>query len=94
MKNLNLSKILLGLNIFAILYFITLAVISYFSYENTIFNAIAELITLPLIFFLVFSLGYSIYELVKKHWSKMILVNGILSLSSIVFLIILTANQM
>ena len=89
-----IEKVVLYINIFALLYFSFLAYISFYPIELTLFNVIAQLITIPLLLFLVFSFGYCSYRLIKKEARKNLILSFILSITSISFLVILTIMQM
>lgn len=94
MKNFKFEKSILYLNIFAIIYFAVLGILSYYPIEITLFNVIAQILTIPLLLFLIFSLGYSFYKIIKNQKNRNVLTILILSLLSIIFLIILTIIQM
>ena len=89
-----IEKVILYINIFALIYFSFLAYLSYYPIELTLFNVIAQLITIPLLLFLVFSFGYCLYRLIKKEARKNLILSFILSITSISFLVILTIIQM
>jgi heme O synthase-like polyprenyltransferase len=94
MKTINLEKIIFYINIIALVYFAALAILSYYPIEITFFNVIAQIISLPLLMFLIFSLGYSSFEIIKKEKKKNTISIFILSLTSISSLIVLTIIQL
>lgn len=94
MKQFKLEKTILYINFIAVIYFVVLALISYYSIEGTLFNVIAQIITIPLLLFLFFSLAYSTNKIITNKREKSILSIFILSSLSIIFLIILTIIQM
>jgi len=94
MNKYNLEKGILYFNIFALIYFAFLALLSYYPVEMTLFNVIAQIITIPLLLFLIFTFGYCIYRFIKKEKRKAIILSFVLSFTSISFLVILTIIQM
>ena len=94
MNKYYVEKGLLYINVFALIFFSFLAYLSYYPIEVTLFNVIAQLITIPLLLFLVFSIGYCSHRLIKKGTRKNLIMSFILSMTSISFLVILTIIQM
>ena len=94
MKTMKFEQIILRINIFSLIYFTVLIAISYYPIEITLFNVIAQIITIPLLLFLIFSLGYSFFKIIKKQKNRDVFLILILSLLSIIFLTILTIIQM
>ena len=88
------AKIIFYAGIFSLIYFIILIVLSYYQVEIQLVNIIGEMITIPLLLFLLFSLVYSIINVVKGVRSKLIF--SILSLSTItiILLIVVTIVQL
>ena len=94
MKTIKIETVILYTTFAAAAYFILLGILSYYPIEITLFGVIRELITIPLLLFLIFSFGYSIYIIIKKPRNKTIISIFILSLISIAFLVIITTIQM
>lgn len=94
MNTLKLDSTILYINLAATAYFILLAILSYYPVEIPLLGVIRELITIPLLLFLPFSFGYSIYKFIKKEGNKTIFSISILSLLTIIFLVIIITIQM
>lgn len=94
MKTIKIETTILYITLAAVAYFILLAILSYYPIENTSIGVIGEMITIPLLLFLIFSFGYSIYKFIKKKSDKTIISIFILSSLTILFLLILTTLQM
>ncbi len=94
MNQNTLEKGILSMNIFSLIYFLVLAVISYYPIQITLFEVVAQIITIPLILFLLFSIGYCTIRFLKKERRANLISSFMLSLISILFLVILTIIQM
>ncbi|RKE92333.1 hypothetical protein BXY80_2252 [Ichthyenterobacterium magnum] len=89
------QKILLYLSLFSLVYFI---LIVYWSYSppnstNTI-RFIGELLTIPMLMLIIFNFIYALFQILKKRKTKIFITILALNLVSIVFLIIVTINQL
>ncbi len=89
-----IHKTLVGINAFALIYFIVLIVASSLQWDYQALQIVGELITIPLILFVILSFIYSLIALFKKPLQRA--VPPILFLSFISLLIIgfATMNQM
>ena len=94
MKTIQRETTILYITLAAVAYFILLAILSYYPIETTSIGVIGEMITIPLLLFVIFSFGYSLYNIIKKPRNKTIISIFILSLISIAFLVIITTIQM
>lgn len=88
------EKAMVSVNIIALVYFIILAILSYHPYESTLFNAIAQIVTIPLLLVLIFSLGYSVFRIISKQMNREVVSLLVLSSLSVLFLVVLTIIQM
>ncbi len=87
MKNGKIPKWIFYLNILALLFLIVLILRTYYELNIIIFEAFAELLTIPCILFVVFSLFYSVYNFFKSDRSKTVLITLLLSLISTLLVI-------
>lgn len=85
-----LLKVICYLSVFLFLYFIVLVGLTYFPVEITLFNVVAELLTIPAILSLVFCFAFCSYQLFKKNYIKLILIPFLLNLTTIILLVVET----
>jgi hypothetical protein len=94
MNSLKLNRIILIVNVFAFFYFCFLVLASTMAWDAQAIRIIGELITLPLIAFVLLTLPYCIYHLIKKTQLKFTLPTLFVSILSIAVVVIATINQM
>lgn len=94
MTTLQLDRLLCYGNLFAWLYFVLLAVLSYFPIELQLIQVLTELLILPLLLLVLCSVGYYAYLLFSKVKRPLLVMNLLLSMGCLVFLVVLTVVQM
>lgn len=94
-EKMSINKMLLGGSIFAVVFFSILVVDSFqlLSIPNW-FQIFGELLTIPLLLFIVFSLFVSGYKIIKKDYDFTVLVTFGLSFLIVAMLTITTIIQL
>lgn len=94
MRTVKLYKLLLYLGLISLVYFSYLVYISYFPPNSTdMIQFIGELLTIPMLIFLLFSFFYSIAQVFKKVALKQYLLVFIVNTITLLLLLVITLIQ-